>query len=66
MILKKVFAANVAMCKALVSSYLFFTQFSYFIVLYNIKNKKSMVINATASYFMVVWMMEYVKMIEKK
>lgn len=63
MVLKKVFAANISMIKALASSYVFLVEFSYFVALNNMKNKKQIILNTTISYFMMIWFFEYIKIL---
>jgi len=66
MVIKKVYLINKAMVKALASSYVFFIEFSYFVFLHNIKDKKNTIINTVSSYFMIMWLMEYIKLTEIK
>jgi len=64
--IKKFYAVNIAMVKAMVSSYIFLVEFSYFVLLNNVKDKKNMIISTTISYFMMMWFIEYIKIIGVK
>jgi hypothetical protein len=64
--MRKIYAINIAFVKALYSSCLFSIQFSYFITLHSLKDKKNTLINTTVSYFMMMWFVEYIKIIGSK
>lgn len=56
--IKKIYAINVGLFKAIYSTNIFITEFSYFILLHNIKDRKNMIINTSISYFMMTWLGE--------
>lgn len=56
--IKRIYAINVGLFKAIYSTNIFITEFSYFILLHNIKDRKNMIINTSISYFMMTWLGE--------